>query len=234
MAAFAAFHYVIMFWGTTDGCWTPRTESPLMSDEIIVENEIGLIEFKDKKTGEIVATQKPSAKKKAQIDSGRPIYKKKKYGLLKTENGKKVADPETFPVTGRQKRRVVYPYNIDTASAIIESVCEGLTLKDVAAMTGMPPVATIHYWSTKYPDFKRELKVARKIRGEAYADEAIDLARKTNSMTSRADKLKIDTLKWAAKVNNPEVFSDTIKHTGDAANPLQIVVDTGIRRKTDE
>ena len=204
-----------------------------MSDEIIVENEIGLIEFPDKETGEVVATEKPSPKKKAKIDSGKPIYKKKKYDLEKTDNGKLVAKPETVPTSGKQKGRVVYPYNVDTANAIIESVCEGMTLRQIAKMKGMPPVATMYYWASKYKEFKSDLATARKVRGEMLADEALDIARATTSMKSRADKLKIDTLKWAAKVNNPEVFSDTIKHTGDASNPIQIVVDTGIKRNND-
>jgi len=204
-----------------------------MSDEIIVENEIGLIEFRDKETGEIIATQKPTPKKQAKIDSGEPIKVKRDYDFIETEDGKSVADPETFPLSAKQKGRTVYPYNVDTCAAIIEYICEGLTLREISRKKGIPPVPTIHYWCAKHKDFKADMATARKIRGEQYADEAIDIARNTNSMRSRADKLKIDTLKWAAKVNNPEQFSDTIKHTGDVSNPIQIVVDTGIRRKSD-
>lgn len=205
-----------------------------MSDETIQENELGMMEFRDAETGELVATQKPSEKQKQQIESGKPVYRKRDYDLIKTDNGKKVADPDTVPVEGRQRGRVVHPYNIDTANAIIESVCEGMTLREISNMKGMPPVSTMYYWMSKYKGFKHDLEIARKVRGEMFADEAIDIARKTTSMKSRADKLKIDTLKWAAKVNNPEVFSDTIKHTGDANNPIQIIVDTGIRRKTED
>lgn len=208
----------------------PRMDDP---SEIIVENELGLVEFRDATTGEVTATQRPSDKQREKIDSGKPIYKKKEYDLIKTEGGKLVADPDTVPTKGRQKGRVVHPYNVDTSTAIIQYVCEGKTLREISNMTGMPPVSTIHYWATKYKEFKHDLDIARKVRGEMFADEAIDIARKTTSMKSRADKLKIDTLKWAAKVNNPEQFSDTVKHTGDANNPIQIVVDTGIRRKTD-
>ncbi len=204
-----------------------------MADEIVTENELGMVEFRDAETGEVVATQKPSKKQRKKINSGKPVYTKRKHELVKTENGKLVADPETVPVKGKQKGRVVYPYNIDTSTAIIQSVCEGMTLREISKMKGMPPVSTIHYWASKYKEFKHDLDIARKVRGEMFADEAIDIARKTTSMKSRADKLKIDTLKWAAKVNNPEQFSDTVKHTGDANNPIQIVVDTGIKRKHD-
>jgi hypothetical protein len=205
----------------------------LSKEEIITENELGMIEFRDAETGEVVATEKPSPKKKAKIDSGKPIYKRRKHELQKTDNGKLVAVPETVPTDGRQKGRVVYPYNVDTANAIIESVCEGMTMRQIAKMPGMPPVSTMYYWASKYKEFKSDLNTARKVRGEMLADEALDIARGTTAMKSRADKLKIDTLKWAAKVNNPEVFSDTVKHTGDAANPIQIVVNTGIKRDGD-
>jgi len=201
-----------------------------MSDEIITENEIGLLEFRDPETGELVAVQKPTPKMQEKIDSGKPIYVKKDYDLIKTEDGKKVADPESFPMEGKQKGRCVYPYNVDTSAAVIEYMCEGKTLREISKLKGMPPVATIYYWMAKHVEFKHDINVARKVRGEMFADEAIDIARSTSSMRSRADKLKIDTLKWAAKVNNPEQFSDTIKHTGDATNPITIVVDTGIRR----
>jgi transposase-like protein len=133
-------------------------------------------------------------------------------------------------VEGRQKGRVVYPYNVDTANAIIESVCEGMTMRQISKMTGMPPVSTMYYWVSKYKEFKHDLEIARKVRGEMLADEALDIARDTNAMKSRADKLKIDTLKWAAKVNNPEQFGDKVTHSGDSSNPIQIVVDTGIKR----
>jgi hypothetical protein len=170
-----------------------------MSDEEIMENELGVLEFRDKKTGEVTATQKLSKRKQKRIDSGKPVYKKRKYDLVKTENGKKVADPETYPVEGRQAGRVVYPFNVDTATAVIESVAEGMTVREISKMKGMPPASTIYYWASKYKGFKHDLNMARKIRGEMYADEAIDIARNTTSMKSRQDKLKIDTLKWAAK-----------------------------------
>jgi len=202
--------------------------------EKIVENELGMLEFRDEKTGEVTATQKPSPRQRKKINAGKPIRKKTKHELVETENGKMVADPETVPTVGRQRGRVVYPYNVDTCTAIIQSVAEGMTLRQISEMTGMPPVPTIHYWIAKYKEFKHDMEIAKKIRGEAFAEEAIDISRNTNAMKSRADKLKIDTLKWAAKVNNPEQFSDTVKHTGDANNPIQIIVDTGIRRKTDE
>jgi hypothetical protein len=198
-----------------------------MADEIITESEIGTLEFRDPETGEIRAVGKPQRRIQEKIDKGLPITVKKPYDMVETDDGRKVPDPNSIAKRGN----TLFAYNVDTCRAIIELVCEGKTLREISAMKHMPPVSTIHYWVSKYKAFKHDLSIARKVRGEQFADEAIDVARNSSSMTSRADKLLIDTLKWAAKVNDPEVFGDAVTHKGDAANPITILVDTGIKRK---
>jgi len=198
--------------------------------EIISENEAGLLEFRDAETGDLKATQKPQRQMAQRMAEGKKITKKLPYDLVKTEGGKMVADPESVLVVGRARGKTVYPYNITTAQAIVEYLCEGMTLRQIAQMKAIPPVSTIRYWATQHKEFKHAMDEAKIVRGEQFADEAVDVARKTTSMTSRKDKLKIDTLKWAAKVDNPEKFGDSVTHKGDAAHPITIVVDTGIRR----
>jgi len=201
-----------------------------MADELITENELGLLEFRDPETGEIRAVQSPQRQMAKKIAEGKPIRVKRDYDLMETEDGKTVADPDSVKKIGRQRGRCIVPYTIDTHTAIIEYLCEGLTLREISSKRGMPPASTIHYWASKYKAFKHDMVEARKVRGEQFADEAIDVARNSSAMTSRADKLLVDTLKWAAKVNNPEQFGDAIVHKGDAAHPIQILVDTGIKR----
>ena len=62
---------------------------------------------------------------------------------------------------------------------------------------------------------------------------AMEIASKTTAKKAKSDKLKIDTLKWGAKVGDSSQFSDSMVHKGDVNNPIQIIVDTGIRRTKD-
>ena len=77
------------------------------------------------------------------------------------------------------------------------------------------------------------MKGAMESRGFLFQDKAISAAEDARGDSSEevaAQRLKVDTYKWAAEVNNPEVFGKKTKIEGTTA-PTVIVIETGIRRE---
>ena len=127
-------------------------------------------------------------------------------------------------------RRTVWPYNEVTKNIICQFVMEGKTLKEIGKIKGMPPAHTIYYWIRKYPEFKQELEVAKELRAEHFHDKAIEVAEKSKKNTILQDKLKVNTYKWAAQVNNPKNFSGKPPEQKENNRPIAIVINTGIER----
>jgi len=113
-------------------------------------------------------------------------------------------------------------------------VVEGHTIKDICEMEDMPQYAILCNWRRRFPIFDKGIRQARVDRAEHFHDMAIREAKNAqNKDQAPAQKLKIETYKWAAGVADPDGFGNKTKVTGDAANPISFVIDTGIRRKGD-
>lgn len=208
-----------------------------MSDKWVIGSD-GCLELLNEK-GEVIAREKVKAYRRMDKKGAVTLGCIGKKALLKLgehmvldANGERVwcppgTNPDCFP-------RTIYPYSQITCDHILAFVTEGHTLKEIGQMAGVPPYRIIMSWIRKYPKFKAQLKEARKCRAELFHDTALEIAHKTKGKQVHADRLKIDTLKWAAEVNDPENFGKRVKMSGDAENPLSLTVDTGIRREGDE
>ncbi len=129
------------------------------------------------------------------------------------------------------------PYSDMIAEAVCDKYQEGLSIRAISNLPGMPPYNTIFKWMRTYPIFGSRMREARNMRAFHFENKALEEAEGLKDVTSeqiQAAKVKIDTFKWAAEVNNREVFGKSTKITGDANAPLSIVVDTGIHRDEDE
>jgi hypothetical protein len=129
--------------------------------------------------------------------------------------------------------RRVWPFSEVTCMHICQKIGEGCTLREIGLMEGFPPKNVIDMWSRKYPEFREELRQARASRAEYFHDEIIEVARNTDEFKNKADRLKIDTYKWVAAVNDPNTYGNQTKLTGDPNAPLSFVIETGVRRAGD-
>lgn len=195
----------------------------------------GSIEGINPETGEVLWVQKKKRPPKhgALRRAGRPIpdANQTHHWVLDGKGirrwVKKGTSADTLP-------RLIWPYSHTTAAHICDLVTEGKTFKDIGNTDGFPPVHVIYQWRRAYPEFKSNLDKAIADRATYYHDELIEIAKNTKRKTVNEDKLKIDTLKWATAVGDPDHFGARIKHTGDPEKPVAFLIDTGIRRASSE
>lgn len=135
-------------------------------------------------------------------------------------------------------RPVPYRYSIAVSEVICQRIREGMTLKKISSLEGMPDLHTLYAWRATFPDFKHKLDCAREDRADYYFDKVIDIAEETENVVDKDDvpslKLSVDTYKWAAEKGAPKRYGAKVevenKHSGKIGF---YVLNTGIQRLTD-
>lgn len=183
----------------------------------------------DLETGEIVVKGKDS---KGMKHRPRNRIKRK----VKNKNGVPTAVFESF---------VVQIKPTPTLKAIIvERYATGMSLEKAATdeTLGLPGYNQVRRWLYHdYPaqkhvaeKFREEVKQARiagkVIRAEEAHDKVLALADDCDEGNAQSYKVKIDALKWSAKVNDQDNYGDRTKLVGDPNAPVAFIIETGIRR----
>lgn len=127
----------------------------------------------------------------------------------------------------------VYKFSYEKALYICQLVKEGKTLREITEELDTP-LHIISHWQRTDRMFAEEMKLARKERGEAYHDKAMDLA---NAATS-AHKDSVPGLalaakiyQWGAERAKPESYGNKVTHEGSETKPILMrVINTGISR----
>jgi hypothetical protein len=201
-------------------------------------NALGLVEGYDEATGKVLWTEKkipdqdPLAPKKRGRPRGRPTKASTEtHHFVVGPNGKKIwvpkgTNPDHMP-------KLVWPFSEVTCGFICQMVTEGKTIREISLTEGFPPKNVIDHWARKYPEFREDLRLARIARAEYYHDEIIEIAHKTKKSTINEDRLKSEIFKWGAAVGDPDTYGNRTKISGDPNAPLQLLVDTGVRRAED-
>ena len=129
-------------------------------------------------------------------------------------------------MAAKPRKKVGRPgmYSLELAEEFCELIADGMALKDISKMPGMPRESTVHQWLNKHPEFAELYARARLRRADKFADELIEIA-DTEEDAAKA-RNRIDVRKWSAAKLNPKVYGDrtTISGTGDKDDA--IVVDT--------
>jgi transposase-like protein len=193
-------------------------------------NSQGQDELYDEDTGEIVAVGKKRERDRNGSRLGRSHAKGAQHHWVKVRNADgnvcivpAGTDPTTLPA-----KKPAFTYSELTKDLIIQEVLKGHSLMKISRMEGMPTQDVIYTWRSKYPDFERAVREAKKLRAEYHADLVLDIAENTTKETNVEDRLKVEVYKWAASVEDPDQFGTRIKHAGDAQNPVQWVIQTGV------
>lgn len=154
------------------------------------------------------------------------VYELDEYGELiaiDCETGKKVAKVTALDVK---------KYSPATGRAIADLIIQGNTLSAISRMKGMPSITVISYWRRRYPDFDEAIDRARQHAAETFHDKIIDIADKTETKEEvHVNEFKVRTLKWAAEKGDPARYGNQTKIVGDAGQPLQFIINTGINRE---
>ncbi len=125
-----------------------------------------------------------------------------------------------------------FKYTLEYGDAICNLVREGKTFAQISKQIGIP-THTIYHWRTLHPDFNQRLLAARADRADFFHNKIVEVVENLDDVSedrSSMEKLKIDSYKWLAGVDNPDIYGNKTKISGDPNAPLQIILDTGIRR----
>ena len=123
-------------------------------------------------------------------------------------------------------------YRPDVGDAVCLLVRQGITLKDAAHRLPIRDVTTIYRWRRDHPDFREKLEAARKDAADNFIDKIQEIA-DTKDIPKEdvpGARLRVDSYKWLAEKANPQKYSPKSEIAADEDNPLQIVIDTGIKR----
>jgi hypothetical protein len=111
-------------------------------------------------------------------------------------------------------------------AGVLELMAEGETLDEAVKNLARPCtpgamrkwIAADEAWVVQYARAKRLL-------AQAWAEEAVKIARNSTSSTTAMDRVLIDTLKWAAAKANPAEFGEkqTVEHQGSQTLQVRVV-----------
>lgn len=184
----------------------------------------GVLELVDEETGKVIFREKKGPKNKVPLTKQGGTFHYVIDNAGRTVWCPKGTNPDDLP-------HVVYPYSEVTCSLILEKIASGMLLTQVCRLEGMPPYHVVNKWLLRYPDFKALMKEARLAKGEFYADKAIETAEEADEDNVQAHRLKVDTYKWAAEVNDRNTYGKNVKVSGDAEQPVAFMISTGIVRE---
>lgn len=120
------------------------------------------------------------------------------------------------------------PQNELTREQVFEAVFDGMangkTVADVARELKLKP-GTVRKWLGEDEEVYRKYQRMRPLLGAAFAEEAVSVARNTTNAASAADRLLVETLKWAAAKSAPAEYGEkqTVEHQGQQTLQVKVV-----------
>lgn len=108
--------------------------------------------------------------------------------------------------------------------AVFDGMANGKTVADVARELGLRP-GTVRKWlGEDEAVYARYLRM-RPLLGAAFAEEAVAVARNTTNAASAADRLLVETLKWAAAKSAPIEYGEkqTVEHQGQQTLQVKVI-----------
>jgi len=110
--------------------------------------------------------------------------------------------------------------------SVLMAMAEGETLAEASADEGVQP-ALVRRWMAADPAVMGEYMAAKRLQAQAWAEEAIQVARESTNQSATKDRLLVDTLKWAAAKASPSEFGDkqTVEHQGAQEIKVRVVED---------
>ena len=150
-----------------------------------------------------------------------------------------VADKQAKPPKKRAGRKTEYDPAI--AAEICTRISCGESLRQICMEEKMPVHSTVYLWLLQNKQFSDNYARAREEQADTLADEIHAIAdeppqeivddkgiSRTDSGWVTWQKNRVDARKWVAAKLKPKKYGDRQIVAGDAENPLEMKVDTGI------
>lgn len=112
--------------------------------------------------------------------------------------------------------------------SILQLMAEGKTVQDGVKVLALGVSAgTVRRWMAERDEWMTAYQRAKKLLAAAFAEEALQVARETTNHSSAADRVLIETLKWAAAKASPSEYGEkqTVEHQGAQTLQVKIVED---------
>ena len=159
-------------------------------------------------------------------------------------SGKGKGSPATKNPAEAHKKKIGAPkgsgskYTDDIADRICDLVSNGVNLRKVCRMEGMPAWRTVYDWVVARPDFAARLARARDMGYDALAEEALEISNtpvmgQKQVMGDKATyttvedmlghrKLQIETRLKLLACWDPRRYGNKVQLGGDADNPIKV------------
>ncbi len=191
----------------------------MAKDGLFAERKDGVVRIVNAITGEVVAVQS--------TPSGPPHPEDYVEVLLPT--GKTV-----MVQRGLEAHAVTMADQPELQPFLVDLICQqmveqGKGLAEICKGPGMPSYNTLSRWRRKHQWVAEALNNARIDRAELMRDKAVSTAEKAENPDFDGDKLRVETYKWAAGVDDSK-FSPRAKVEANITVPTQLVIVTGIER----
>lgn len=196
-----------------------------------LNTQTGLIEIIDPLTGNVLAIQSTHDF----TPGNNPTLDPTKSIIVQTANGPvelQAGPAAELYAQAHDKIPTRWKYSTTLAHLVADEIARGGKLTKLPPT--YPPYTTLARWRREIPEFRQILEDATRDRAEHFHDhvfEELETMHESSSDDRAAvARTAIDSMKWLAQVNNNDRYGNKTKISGDPAAPLQIILDTGIRR----
>lgn len=125
------------------------------------------------------------------------------------------------PCFTQPERAPAIRFSEEIVEAILDLYLQGMPLYKIAAMEGMPCQGTVWKWMRDMPHFRERITACRRIRAMQHEEQALAVADPNLGKDEvPAARLAHDAHRWAAEVNDPEVYGKRTTIQGDATKPI--------------
>jgi hypothetical protein len=147
------------------------------------------------------------------------------FGSPKTSITKSQRHRVTHSKAGIRIGRPPAKFDSDKASAFLQEVASGKSIRKTCEMDEMPTIHTVMSWERENPVFAEQYARARDERGMAFGERIIDLVEDVIEAKIQVDaaRVAIDALKWTAARLAPKVYGD--KQAIDLNHNVNIAVE---------
>ncbi len=123
-----------------------------------------------------------------------------------------------------------WPFSAYTVDLLCAEIAKGKYITKLLGTGIFPPYEQFSRWKREHPYILSSLEDAKKDRAEYLRDKALEEADKAQEQEIGAHKLRVETFKWAAGVDDQAKYSPRAKVEAVSVQPVQIIISTGIDR----
>jgi len=139
---------------------------------------------------------------------------------------KKTVKPKSKKQILRKKPGRPTVYTQELADAICRELANGISLRSVLRGEGMPDGATFFKWMREIDGFSKQYEAAKEESADALIEDMLEIAdealpesksgdAKRAGAKVAAQRLRVDTRKWAASKLKPKKYGDKLDLTSD-------------------